>query len=187
MGAADRASRSARRTWHTTTLTASSSAHRSPPMRLGKARRAGETRRRPTYRTWTSWPRSGPRRASSCSCVMGGTSLSRSCACRSAPTTPGRRRGRGSTPSSSGRRRSSGIRSGCSPLRYEDLVADPGNHVARVCAFLGLDYDPEMLAIEQTDTCQDRPGSVRLVHQRLGRNQHDGGGQVAPRDDAGVK
>ncbi len=46
-------------------------------------------------------------------------------------------------------------------LRYEDLVGDPETHVALVCAFLALDYDPQMLAIERTDTTkivQDQTG-----------------------------
>jgi Sulfotransferase family len=46
-------------------------------------------------------------------------------------------------------------------VRYEDLVGDPGTHVERVCAFLSLEYDPQMLAIERTDTAkilQDQSG-----------------------------
>ncbi len=29
-------------------------------------------------------------------------------------------------------------------MRYEDLVADPAGHLAKLCAFLGEDYDPAM-------------------------------------------
>jgi hypothetical protein len=29
-------------------------------------------------------------------------------------------------------------------VRYEDLVADPAGHLAKLCAFLGEDYDPAM-------------------------------------------
>ena len=36
-------------------------------------------------------------------------------------------------------------------LRYEDLVADPEGQVRRVCARLGLGYNSEMLAIEESD------------------------------------
>jgi len=36
-------------------------------------------------------------------------------------------------------------------VRYEDLVADPRHHVRRLCEFLSLTYDDEMLAIEQSD------------------------------------
>ena len=35
--------------------------------------------------------------------------------------------------------------------RYEDLAADPRGHVPRVCAFLGLHYDEDMLALERAD------------------------------------
>jgi hypothetical protein len=37
-------------------------------------------------------------------------------------------------------------------VRYEDIVTDPGTHVQRLCEFLGLDFDGDMLAIEQTDS-----------------------------------
>ncbi len=36
-------------------------------------------------------------------------------------------------------------------LRYEDIVASPGAETERLCAFLGLPFDDEMLAIERTD------------------------------------
>jgi hypothetical protein len=36
-------------------------------------------------------------------------------------------------------------------VRYEDLTADPAAEVARICAFLGLRNDPDMLAIEHSD------------------------------------
>jgi sulfotransferase family protein len=36
-------------------------------------------------------------------------------------------------------------------VRYEDLVADPGAHVERVCEHVGLGYNSEMLAIERSD------------------------------------
>ena len=36
-------------------------------------------------------------------------------------------------------------------IRYEDLVSKPEETVAAVCAFLELEYSPDMLAIEQTD------------------------------------
>jgi hypothetical protein len=46
-------------------------------------------------------------------------------------------------------------------LRYEDLVADPAAHVRRLCGFLGLAYDADMLAIERSDPAkivQDQAG-----------------------------
>lgn len=36
-------------------------------------------------------------------------------------------------------------------LRYEDLVERPSQEIATVCNFLGLEYNPDMLAIELTD------------------------------------
>jgi Sulfotransferase family len=36
-------------------------------------------------------------------------------------------------------------------LRYEDLVRDPAAEVARVCEFLGLRFQPDMLEIERAD------------------------------------
>lgn len=37
-------------------------------------------------------------------------------------------------------------------LRYEDLVADPEGSVRRLCEFLGLTYDPAMLAVGWSNT-----------------------------------
>jgi hypothetical protein len=36
-------------------------------------------------------------------------------------------------------------------VRYEDLVAEPDSRVREICEFLGLQFAPDMLAIEQTD------------------------------------
>jgi hypothetical protein len=36
-------------------------------------------------------------------------------------------------------------------VRYEDVVRRPAAHVARVCAFLGLAFDEDMLALERAD------------------------------------
>ncbi len=46
-------------------------------------------------------------------------------------------------------------------VRYEDVVAEPRASVQRVCRFVELDYDEEMLAIERTDRSKlpsDRAG-----------------------------
>jgi hypothetical protein len=46
-------------------------------------------------------------------------------------------------------------------VRYEDLVADPPAHVERLCGFLDLTYEPDMLAIENSDPAkivQDQAG-----------------------------
>ena len=37
-------------------------------------------------------------------------------------------------------------------LRYEDLVSDPEANLARLCAFIGLEYDPAMLSFPDTST-----------------------------------
>ena len=68
-------------------------------------------------------------------------------------------------------------------LRYEDLASEPRREVERVCAFLGLAFDEEMLAIERTDAAKLAEGPGGLVHQRVGRDQHERGRQVAPADD----
>lgn len=37
-------------------------------------------------------------------------------------------------------------------VRFEDLVADPKGELERVCRFMGVDFDPAMLAIDQTSS-----------------------------------
>jgi hypothetical protein len=39
-------------------------------------------------------------------------------------------------------------------VRYEDIVDDPATQVERLCAFLGLEYEPDLLAIEHTDSAK---------------------------------
>jgi hypothetical protein len=70
-------------------------------------------------------------------------------------------------------------------LRYEDLVADPKAELTRLCAFLGEDYDPGMLAYQgaarllQTRTETWKAGTTRpLSTASIGRWQRD----VAPED-----
>ena len=36
-------------------------------------------------------------------------------------------------------------------IRYEDVAADPQASVARICEFVGMAFDPDMLAIERAD------------------------------------
>jgi hypothetical protein len=42
-------------------------------------------------------------------------------------------------------------------VRYEDLCADPAAEARRLCAFLGLEFDDEMLAIERADPAKLDP------------------------------
>lgn len=46
----------------------------------------------------------------------------------------------------------------CMTIRYEELVVDPEQELARVCQFLGLDYSASMLKIE-SDTTYSRPNN----------------------------
>ena len=39
-------------------------------------------------------------------------------------------------------------------VRYEDIVASPPAEVKRLCAFLGLEFEPDLLAIEHTDSAK---------------------------------
>ena len=48
-------------------------------------------------------------------------------------------------------------------LRYEDLIRDPGRELARLCAFLGTDFDPAMLEYHR-DSSYERP-DPKLVGQ----------------------
>ena len=67
-------------------------------------------------------------------------------------------------------------------IRYEDLVRDPVRALTRVCAFLGLDYDPTMMRVAfRTSTYSEvdarmaeqwrrrmRPRDIALVEHRVG-------------------
>jgi hypothetical protein len=44
-------------------------------------------------------------------------------------------------------------------VRYEDLVADPEGTMRRVCVFVGLEYDPAMLAMEGAPEHRDGGGN----------------------------
>jgi hypothetical protein len=44
-------------------------------------------------------------------------------------------------------------------VRYEDLVSDPDATMRRVCAFVALDYDPEMLTMRGAPEHLDRGGN----------------------------
>ena len=39
-------------------------------------------------------------------------------------------------------------------IRYEDLVAEPEARVREICAFLGLEFDPELLNVARTNTAE---------------------------------
>jgi len=51
-------------------------------------------------------------------------------------------------------------------LRFEDLVSDPEAELARVCAFLGVDYDPAMLNYEKSSTYERPDASVAFKWKR---------------------
>ncbi|MBN2907014.1 MAG: sulfotransferase [Rhodobacteraceae bacterium] len=53
-------------------------------------------------------------------------------------------------------------------LRYEDLLADPQAQLRRVCAFLGLDFDPAMLSFHETEAAS-RLAGTHDARQNVGR------------------
>jgi hypothetical protein len=50
-------------------------------------------------------------------------------------------------------------------LRYEDLVRSPEQELSRLCAFLGEDYDPDMLAYSR-DSSYERPDPTLIAQWR---------------------
>lgn len=56
-------------------------------------------------------------------------------------------------------------------VRFEDLVADPAATVQRVCAFLGLAWDPGMLAVPRIGSSNqpDEPDATGIDTARAGR------------------
>jgi hypothetical protein len=48
-------------------------------------------------------------------------------------------------------------------LRYEDLVADPETTLRGLCGFLGLEFDPEMLAYHRSQGAGALPDHARLA------------------------
>jgi len=53
-------------------------------------------------------------------------------------------------------------------LRYEDLIEDPPAVLKEICAFLGLDYEKNMLEIEASDYLTN-PAKKSIVHPNLGK------------------
>lgn len=66
-------------------------------------------------------------------------------------------------------------------LRYEDLVRAPTDELARLCGFLGLDFDPAMLSYDGTTTYEKpdaslidqwkhklSPREIQLIEYRIG-------------------
>lgn len=51
-------------------------------------------------------------------------------------------------------------------LRFEDLVSDPEAELARVCAFMGVDYDPAMLDYEESSTYERPDARVAFKWKR---------------------
>jgi hypothetical protein len=59
-------------------------------------------------------------------------------------------------------------------VRYEDLVTDPHRELSRICAFLGLEYDPSMADGQGFAVPRFTRGQHALVGQRPDRTRLDG-------------
>ena len=58
-------------------------------------------------------------------------------------------------------------------LRYEDLLADPESELQRVCAFLGVAFDPGMLELERSsENLGDARGASRVLADNRGKFRH---------------
>ena len=68
-------------------------------------------------------------------------------------------------------------------LRYEDLASEPRREVERICAFLGLAFDEEMLAIERTDAAKLAEGQEGWFTNVWAGINTSAVGEVAPADD----
>ena len=73
-------------------------------------------------------------------------------------------------------------------VRYEDLCADPKAVADRLCSFLGLRFEDDMLAIEETDPAKlDRDKTAWFTGLRAGINASAVGRwrtELSPRDQA---
>jgi len=58
-------------------------------------------------------------------------------------------------------------------LRYEDLAADPDGTLHAVCEFIGEDYDPRMLAMEDAREFRDTGGNSSYGTRQPGRISTD--------------
>ena len=58
-------------------------------------------------------------------------------------------------------------------LRYEDLLADPQAELRRVCAFLGVEFEPAMLVLKRTnEDLGDARGAERVLSGNRGKYRH---------------
>ena len=62
-------------------------------------------------------------------------------------------------------------------VRYEDLIADPGPAMERVCRFAGIEFDPSMLSLSKPSEVAGDAGGMRAV-------KRDNAGKFRTRMDA---
>ena len=55
-------------------------------------------------------------------------------------------------------------------LRYEDLVTDPENEIAKLCTGLGVDFEPQMLEVDTHNSSFEAPGEG-IFSSSIGRWQ----------------
>jgi hypothetical protein len=65
------------------------------------------------------------------------------------------------------------LRSSSNPhllVRYEDLLAEPEEVLGRICVFLDIDFEPEMLSLDRpSENIGDTKGQTRIVTDNLGK------------------
>jgi hypothetical protein len=76
------------------------------------------------------------------------------------------------------RREGAGLGEDYLELRYEDLLARTEDELRRVCAFLGVDFEPAMLTLAKPEENRgDARGATRVLSENRGKFSH----AMAPR------